>query len=140
MINFLKKNPIFILAGATIIFAIIVLILGQILPSGAEPTPKPVIIFSPSPTSASTITKPEPNTPYQIVSPNDEEILRRDALINQLIKKLPFQGTNFNLTFDYSTNVFTATINAEAGNEEFDSYLRSNQIENRSWLKNLVIK
>lgn len=144
-ISFIKRNFIYLLAGATIILALSIFVIGQLLPPKINPTPPPIQVFSPSPTHTPipTASKPEAGKNYQSFSDADKEKLTRDSLINQLIKKLPFQGTNFSLTYDYSTNQFTATLKAQStdiSNQELDSFLKANQIEDRSWIKNLNIK
>lgn len=71
----------------------------------------------------------------------EKEQLRKSGLVSELIGKLPYSGTNFSLYYSYSINQFTLYINPTnqaAGNMEFDSFLKSNGIENRSWLPNLL--
>lgn len=142
-IEFIKKYFIFILAGATILFALFTLVFMQLQPTPI-PSPAPIPFFSPSPTSPSAtsssfIPRPNPDIKYDL---SDDEILRRDALVGQLLNKLPYSGTNFSLEYNYSNGQFIATLktNQEASNKELDDFLKSNQIENRSWLNNLIVR
>jgi len=147
--DYLKKNFVYFLAGFTIIFALVTILYTQIQETKVEPTPKPIQSFSPSPTSTpretptKEVEKPQSDKPYQLVTDEDEKQLKIDAAILQLIKKLPYPGTNFSLSYDYSTDVFTLSLkagNENDGNAEFDSFLISNQIESRNYLKNLIVR
>lgn len=113
----------------------------------ASPTPVPPVL---TPTIDPFIT----NNPQQIESSQTykqsfqeinnkyKESLRRDALVGQLLKLLPYQGRYFLLTYSYDANRFTATIDATnktLGNQEFDQFLKQNNILDRSWIINLQV-
>ncbi len=76
----------------------------------------------------------------QTIAPSAQQLLDKDTLIGNLIQNLPHVGVSFNLEYDYATNVFTVNLsknNLTQANEEFDNYLKQNQVENRNWLYNL---
>ncbi len=67
---------------------------------------------------------------------------RKSFLAGQLINKLPYTGSNFYLSFDYSTGYFTLVLNKnnlELGNKEFDDFLLQNSVSDRSWISNLKV-
>lgn len=63
--------------------------------------------------------------------------------VTELIKKLPYSGSNFSLTYDFVTNSFTVTFRSaslEAGQQEFKTFLSRNGIPDQSGLQNLTTK
>lgn len=141
LFSLIKRNYVYILAGFAILIALVALLLGQSRPSPLPP--EPIQIFTPSPTAQTSQLKPVSGEKYQEISQSDQEQLNKDSLVAQLIKKLPYQGTNFSLEYDYENNQFSITFvsgRQTEGDQEFDAFLKINQIQDRSWLKNLVIK
>lgn len=144
LLNFLKRNFIYVVVSFTLIFILTSFLYLQLTQKQIKPTPAPPIqIFSPVPSPTHIINRPVPGEAYQSLSPADEEQLKRDEVINQLIKKLPYLGTNFSFNYNLSINQFVLVLKTgqeQEGNTEFDKFLKDNQIDSRSWLKNLVIK
>ncbi len=112
-------------------------------PNPAQPIP---VYISPTPSPAIVDDRPDTNTSYINSFENtykaEAPIIAQQAKVADLIKKLPYSGTNFTLSYDINTNKFTLTLkqgNTDAGNAEFDSYLSANQIPNRSLLGTIVI-
>ena len=148
LLDYLKKNPIYIMVTLAIIFALTVLLYNIARPKPPTSSPVPIPVFSPpstqqfaSPTTS--VTTPKQGEQYQSVSDSDQEQIRKDSLVGQLLSKLPYTGTNFSLKYMYSTNQFIATLKTgqeEVGGGQLDAFLQANQIESRSWLKNLIIK
>lgn len=76
------------------------------------------------------------------IDQQQKEFLNHESIVGQLLHKLPYTGRNFSLAYDYYTNTYTATIsssNTTQGNVELDQFLKTNGIENRSWIRKLVI-
>jgi len=73
----------------------------------------------------------------------DEQIeLDRSSKLGGLIPKLPYNGVDFSFYFDFSKNTFVLTLdknNIGQGNSNFDTFLKTNGIQDRSWFSNLSI-
>lgn len=68
---------------------------------------------------------------------------KRSNLIGRLLEKLPYEGINFSMSYNYDEGLFIAIIkssNKDIGLSELDSFLLDNGIEERSWITNLVIR
>ena len=133
----IKNNFVYFLAGLAILVALISIFIGQSRPIKTLPATQPIPVFNPSPKPS------EAGQQYQKITPQVLEQLKKDELVSHLVEKLPYKGANFSLEYDYSTNQFfySLTPGGETeGTKEFDLFLRGNQIEDRSWLKNLVLK
>lgn len=114
-----------------------------------QPTPQPsfstkpsLILPSPQIDTENLQFHPDENIVAQTTDQEAQEMLDKDATIGQLLPKLPYQGTFFSLEYDYSTNIFTVNFSASnqaQANQEFDQFLKSNQIQNKNWLYNLKI-
>ncbi|EKD84573.1 MAG: hypothetical protein ACD_38C00193G0002 [uncultured bacterium] len=143
-LDFIKNNFVYFLAGFAVAVALISLIIGQLSPQKPPvPTNQPIPVFNPSPASSVLDSRPVGGESYQKVTKDDLDQFRKDSLVSKLIKMLPYTGTNFSLEYDYSTNRFfyALTSGQEArGNEELDLFLKNNQVESRTWLKNLMLK
>ncbi len=145
--EFLKKNWLYILVIVVVSGIIISYIYLQFLaPSKIIKTPPlPPIYFTPTATPFITPipspTKIEYQGIKQIITEEDQTKINQQLKVYELTKKLPFAGKNFNLSYDLSTNTFTATLanNVSLANQELDEFLKSNGVE-RSWIKHLVIK
>ena len=122
---------LFIVIAVIIMFVVLVDNNKQGTKEAPSPTPTPNLTNQPGAIGGS--------VPAQ--TQQEKEQLRKSGLVSELIGKLPYSGTNFSLYYSYSINQFTLYINPTnqaAGNMEFDSFLKSNGIENRSWLPNLL--
>lgn len=86
-----------------------------------------------------------PSYQYPYGQPMSEsELLTRENQVSSMIFNLPengYQGNNFSVRFDYSTSQVTVTIsnqNIESGKREFLQFLQSQNIQDPSWIRNLV--
>src|SRR3989304_899116 len=69
--------------------------------------------------------------------------LKRDSLVGELLGKVPYSGKYFKFYFDYPTARFILELDSNhvnEGNKNFDAFLKKNNVEERSWIKNLGIK
>jgi hypothetical protein len=107
--------------------------------------PPKVTTFSPPPQDIDTQNlqyHPDSNIIAQTTDQASQQMIERDAAIGELISQLPYRGNFFTLEYSYETNSFTLTLsfsNQLQGNQEFDQFLKSNNIENINWLYNLKI-
>lgn len=75
-------------------------------------------------------------------TPQEKEAAKRSALVTQLINFLPYSGADFSFFYSFTTNEFTLYIpfpNQQAGNAEFDFFLKQHGVDSRSWIPNLII-
>lgn len=66
----------------------------------------------------------------------------REGAVGALIPVLPYQGANFNISYDIGRATFVVKIdknNEEKGNQEFAEFLKSHNIADKSWIRNLEI-
>lgn len=124
---------------------VIVFILFFIFPS--QSVKEPPVLPTPTP-NAQTTGPPIPARGEQYekslreIETRENEQLRRDTLIGNLLNSLPYEGKHLLLSYNISTNRFVATMKKDDeanANDELDVFLRSNGIEDRSWIKNLVV-
>lgn len=69
-------------------------------------------------------------------------ILKKDSIIGDLLNKLPYFGSNFSISYDYGQNQFKVVVASDEkieGEKEFNDFLKTNRIDNRSWFDNLII-
>lgn len=134
MFSKIKHNLIFIVFGAVLFFiALTSFFFLAINPPAKTPQPSPVDYLN----------GPQENTPYQEISKEDQEILDQDSLIGDLILKLPYEGQYFTFSYSFETNSFTLAFdqdNEDRANTEFDNFLKSNNIQDRSWFNDLRIE
>ncbi len=67
----------------------------------------------------------------------------RGEKVGKLLEKVPYQGQNFVFVFDNSTYSFKVTISndkQQEGNQEFDEFLKTNGIQERAWIQDLVVE
>jgi hypothetical protein len=75
------------------------------------------------------------------VNQQTKQKLNQEYLISSLINHVPHQGRLFTLDYNFNNATFLLTLNKNnltEANTEFDSYLKQNKIDNRSWFENLV--
>lgn len=142
----IKEDLIYYFVGFTAVFVVIILFIDLVFIN--NPSKNKVQTTNSEPTQ---IIKQEPNksidgTLFQsnadYVFKNPPLQLKYDSLVGQLEDRLPYSGTNFSLIHNFDNGTITAVMNrdaAQAGNQELDSYLKSQGIESRDWIKNLVI-
>ncbi len=140
MIKNRKAVFVLICVLGVIVFAIFGWALFREKPSQPIPSETPQVTFQRDETYNS------PNRPrdgiYQTITPDGEQMLKKDALIGQLINKLPHSTNTFTLTYDFEGNKFVFSYAPELekeANKDFDEYLKENGIENRDWLYNLTV-
>ena len=83
---------------------------------------------------------PTVNTGSDLGVPREEAEENRGYKVSDLASKLPQNGQNFSLSYDFNTDEFTLYINPDAqeqGNSELMAFLKQNQIDSVSWLYNL---
>jgi hypothetical protein len=69
--------------------------------------------------------------------------IQKDAAVGKLLSSLPVTGKNFSLSYDYTLNLFLATININnptAGNNELDTFLKTHGVASRDWIQNLHVE
>jgi len=121
-----------------IIVGILVIVISLIfifLPSKKET--KKIPVQMPAPVTGGAV----PNNYYWTQKTREDS--RNSYAVGVLIGKLPYQGTNFSMFYDIKKDIFTVILNSEnvaAANKEFDVFLSDNNVQDRSWVLNLVIK
>lgn len=83
---------------------------------------------------------PQAGVDYYSIDPETE---KQYVQLGKLLEIVPYQGTNFSFIYDIDKNNYIATISADnkiVGEQEFDTFLKGNGIENRTWIHNLVIE
>lgn len=113
----------------------------------AATTPTPVQVEFPPQTDSSSPPIPAQGTEYnqsvRKIQEEEKQAIYESSQVGKLLDILPYTGTNFSLSYSYSKNVFTLVLNGQnqsLGNAEFDRFLQQQGIQNRSWIKNLVIQ
>jgi len=85
--------------------------------------------------------EPSVNTGSDLGSYNQKELSENKGYkIGQLSSELPYNGTNFSLTYDFDADEFTLYVNPDAedlGNAELSAYLKGKGIQDISWITNL---
>lgn len=124
------------------IYYIFVLVLGLILISflfvsltSKKTAPAP-------PITPSVSAEPLPQVRYNGPVDENKEGREKDLKITQLIKALPYKGENFTLNYQFSKFSFYLQLikDKEAeGEKEFENYIKSFGVEDKSWLGNLII-
>ena len=75
-----------------------------------------------------------------VQTPKQQTQQQRQALVSQLINKVPYNGKYFSLNYNFNDAKFILTLssnNLVQANTEFDSFLKQNGIQSRSWFTNL---
>lgn len=83
--------------------------------------------------AVSTLSKP---------SKSEQIELNKDSALGNLISKLPYTGRYFYFVYDFPKGSFVLTLdknNITQGNSNFDAFLKTNGIQDRSWFINLVV-
>ncbi|MBI3485836.1 hypothetical protein HY025_02720 [Candidatus Daviesbacteria bacterium] len=86
---------------------------------------------------------PSPGSRYNGPVDQNLEQRQRDLKISQLIKKLPYQASNFYLDYYFSNFSFVLTLykgKEDQGEKDFIDFLNQNGILSKDWLKNLIIR
>ncbi len=125
-----------------LIIALILVVIGILLyisfsaknnSGGPFPTPTPVSGKTPPNGSSGAF---GPKTPAEI------EQSRKSAAVYALIPQIPITGKNFSLYYSFSGDLFILYINPsqkDAGEKEFDDFLKKNGIDSRSWIEHLFV-
>lgn len=131
------KNKLLILfavalAGAFLLFVFVFLLISEGNKENSSATPS---FDLPKNSGAS-------SGQFAPLSSNEEELNRRSFAVSALIKKLPYSGKAFTLSYSFSGGSFILYVNPskkDEGNSEFEQFLKSNEIDDRSWVDNLFI-
>jgi hypothetical protein len=95
----------------------------------------------PTPTPVGGIGKPDGSSGAAGPSSQSEiEDSRKSSAVYALIPDMPHVGKNFSLYYSYKGDLFILYINPsqkEAGNTEFDAFLKKSGVDDRSWFKNI---
>lgn len=158
---FVQKRALLFLATLSIV--ILVVLIGLILTSiFATPSSQSIeTTLSPTPTQTIQVSPPDirqdpkyRNNPYRVesepayiksledIDAKNKEQLEKAGAVGRLLTKLPYTGNAFSLRYDYGNNIFYLTLvrdNRTQGNQEFEQFLRENDILDRSWIKNLTV-
>lgn len=100
------------------------------------------VIPAPSPNTA--ISQPE-DINKDVAVPNDFSEIPEDysSRVGQLIEALPYSGKLFSLSYDFSNDTFILELDKQSPSDaekEFDNFLKTRGIQNRSQLQKLVIR
>ena len=126
----------------TLIIILVFVVIGAILfinfssknnNSSLFPTPTPVSGKTPPNGSSGAF---GPKTPAEI------EQSRKSGAVYALIPQIPIMGRNFSLYYSFSSDLFILYINPsqkDAGEKEFDDFLKKNGIDSRSWIERLFV-
>lgn len=135
----------FLLVG---VFLLVVIVFqGKGKPSPGQPILPTPTKFAPKPTSQ--VLPPVPGQSEEYKKSAEEIYLtqapqiKKDALVGQLLSKLPYHNDFFTLSYDYSTNKFFLILDqahSDEANKKFDEFLKENGILDRSWIRNLEVK
>ncbi len=125
------KKFIFFSSVLVIIFIVFVLniFLNNIKPLKQNAIPT---VINPG-QAVSTLSKP---------SKSEQIELNKDSALGNLISKLPYTGRYFYFVYDFPKGSFVLTLdknNITQGNSNFDAFLKTNGIQDRSWFINLVV-
>jgi hypothetical protein len=123
------------------ILALLFIIISLVISSGKKET----ILEAPSPTLFinNTILPTNTNTavPNSIPTVIPSDYPPNTATISALIENLPYQGTYFSLSYDFSDDSFLLLLNKNNANEgeiEFANFLKQNGVLDKDWLQNLT--
>lgn len=118
------------------------------LESKTPPVPQTLIItptpfvFLPSETSIQSIPNPtlfEKNQEsFQRIAQQEEKTYQKWQTVASLKTVLPYTGSVFSLSYDYTSGSFILTLrqnNAGEGTKEFNAFLQKNGIPDKSWLE-----
>lgn len=152
-IIFLRKKLLLIslavLLGIPLLLSLITIFIkpGSNIPTETvSPTHMPTPTFPVNPINANNPTgiqqSEEYNQSQKEINQQQAEFLRREALVGQLIKKLPYQGSLFSMSYSFDANEFVVIlnkINVAGANRELDQFLLNNGIATRTWVRNLRV-
>lgn len=105
--------------------------------SSLNTSKKPGQVATPSPTISGAV----PNNYFW--TQKTKEASKKSYAVGQLIDKLPYKGANFSISYDINNDIFILVLNqnnAMLANKEFDNFLLQNNIKDRSWISNLVVR
>lgn len=76
------------------------------------------------------------------IASQEKDFLDKESKVTELLKHLPHQGKNFSLSYDFKKLQFNLVLQKgreSEGNVEFNQFLQTYRILDRSWIRNLVI-
>lgn len=144
-----KKYLIVIAVFALIALFFIGTAFSLFFPSTPSPAPSPTPLPTDAP--APTITNTEFYDPYndtykksvKEIQQEEKTIHERNLAVGRFLDSLPYTGTAVSIRYDIRTNSVTVTIPSARraeGENELTTYLRSFEIEDRSWIQNLSVQ
>lgn len=90
---------------------------------------------------------PDENPDYkksvEIINTTEAPILIQEEKVGKLLDILPYKGQYFQMENDYQKNQIIVTIQKNKqneGNTELTGFLQKNEINDQSWIRNLVVK
>ena len=136
MIDFIRKNFVYVLFSLVIFLIFVSFFFFSFTKRLVNPV-------STRPSSAPVNAGPQPGRVYSEVTKENIAENTQSQLVSQLTGTLPYQGKDFYLEYFYTNYVYQLTFyksREDQGEKEFEQYLKDSQIEDKSWLKRLVIK
>lgn len=142
-----RKYLLFIIIAFSIVAILIIILAFYWFSSGTtkpiSPTPTPIQIPPITPISTSGFQYSEQyKKSVNEIRKQEEEILMRQSLVHDLIKKLPYSGQYFTASYDISTNLMTVTTKKDFENEankELNEFLKKNGILSIDWIRDIKI-
>ena len=129
-----------------IVFILIAIIIFSLL--NRPNAPKKIPLITPTPTiSPIQKTTTQNNNPESPVSdnfyrtPQEKQRDNKMSFVTSLIGHLPYNGKFFTLDYNFNNATFVLTLNKNSlteANNEFDAYLKTNGINDRSLFENLI--
>lgn len=143
--NLVRIQKRYLLITAILIVVVMLFILSILLSRQFSPqTQQPVL---PTPTPYPGTENIEQSATYKEsvkrINAEQQETLSKSEKVGNLLLKLPYFGNYFAMRYNYATNQYIVVINNQfrsQGETEFDAFLQSNGIENRSWITQLDIR
>jgi len=138
----MKALYFYLFAGVLIIIILILFILRFFAPN--SPTQKQVQTF---PTPTLVLRSTQTSLPEQSASENynisaqEKQKINQAYFVSSLVNNVPYRGQDFTLAYNFDTATFLLTLdknNLTAANAEFNAYLKTNGIKDKSWFDNLV--
>jgi hypothetical protein len=140
-------KKILIIIAVIILIEIVIIVFSNLNKSGVPVngpliTPTPVldttnISITPSPI----ITPDIPVNDNYHMTTQEKQLQNQRSFVSDLITHLPYSGKYFALAYDFNNATFVLALaknNLVKANVEFDAYLKTNNINNRSLFENLV--
>lgn len=126
----MKKIFFYLFAGTLIVLFIVFVLL--IFTSTAQ---KIIILPTPTPIPG------QPASEKYNINPQTKQKLNQAYFISNLVNHAPYQGKFFTLDYNFNNATFLLTLDKNhltEANAEFNAYLKTNSIADKSWFDNLI--